>query len=81
MSENLKAAEDNLASKEKHAHAVREAKRQLGLAAFTGDKTKIDAAQKNVDVAVTALQASGVTPRDVDVAAQAVLDARAEAAA
>lgn len=90
QSQNVADAESALASLEKHRQTAAaenfRAHRALSLMAMHGDQPEIaakykaehDEHRKKEAEALNAHADSGVTQRDIDIAAQAVLDARGE---
>lgn len=75
---SLEQAEELLAALEKPKHDVDRAAAKLRRAEFLGETDEITKAAAAYADALKAQEAAGVNPRDVAIAAQAVLDARGE---
>lgn len=74
----LEAAEATLLALEKYGHAVDLANVEYRKSEFSGDPKLIEAAKKVYDDAVAAELAANINPRDIAVAAEAVLALKGE---
>lgn len=76
---SVEDAEAALAALERPGHVTAAANNAFRMSEYSGDPEKIAAARADLDKAIADERAANINPRDIDRAAQAVLDARGEA--